>query len=214
MSPPFKDWCILIWFDNSNVFFFFYLLVLIIAHFVMVSDKTYLRQRVLKPQCRNVKLTAAMTLTQCEVLGTSIIELGLMKLLLLLLKCKTRWARIFISVTHLLRISRSVLNLSTYCYGTFCTIVTIPSIDLRTVFHGCCIDMTITHPRTKFHMPSFSSSLIIAVKPKAEENFCTSAPYNKSVSFFPPKNFIQPFGGAPTSQIYAFAILLLLIIGD
>jgi hypothetical protein len=48
-------------------------------------------------------------------------------------------------------------------------------VDLQTAFHTDFIVMFMICLHTKFHMPLAASSLVIAIKPEAEENFCLAA---------------------------------------
>jgi hypothetical protein len=48
-------------------------------------------------------------------------------------------------------------------------------VDLQTAYHIQCLSTFMVYLRAKFHMPSSSNSLVIVIKPKAKENFCTAA---------------------------------------
>jgi fucose permease len=48
------------------------------------------------------------------------------------------------------------------------------TFDLQMAFHTCCAGMIVPHLHTNFHLPSSKSSIIIAIKLKAEVHFSIS----------------------------------------
>jgi hypothetical protein len=63
------------------------------------------------------------------------------------------------------------LNLS-YRTSKFYTNTMFVTTDLQTTFHIQIVSRFLTYLHTIFHMPSYSGSLVITVKPEVKETFC------------------------------------------
>jgi hypothetical protein len=56
-------------------------------------------------------------------------------------------------------------------HSEFCTVAMFVTVDLQKTLYIEYVNMFVVYLHTKFHIPSSSCSLIIAIKLKAEENF-------------------------------------------